>query len=172
MESWLSVVGYEGRYEVSDQGRVRQIRYAGKKGPKPKDGILAPGRAPNGYLRVVLCVGKQRQNASVHRLVLEAFDGPFLEGEQGNHRNGDKSDNRLLNLERVSQRENALHAFRIGLNRSVPGYRWGWGHPKLTADQVLEIRASSDSIKRLAERYGVRSASIWKILKRKTWKHI
>lgn len=91
-EKWAPVPGYEGDYEVSDQGKVRS--YVRRGGPR----MIAPrlvGPAGKQYHAVTLRGGKQ---VRVHRLVLAAFIGPCPEGLQGCHNNGDKLDNRLVNL--------------------------------------------------------------------------
>jgi hypothetical protein len=101
MESWKDVLGYEGRYQVSDLGRVRgQI------------GVLRPNLNTSGYHIVHLYSGGRhtRQVALVHRLVAQAFL-PNPEGRQYvNHLDGDKIGNRLANLEWCTNSENVIHA--------------------------------------------------------------
>ena len=102
VERWLPVVGFEGRYEVSDQGRVRSCDRAvtyrsrlGKLVSCPKDGVvLRPGLSSNGYLTVSL----GRQSKMVQELVAEAFLGPRPPGMLVCHKNGRKRVNRSLNL--------------------------------------------------------------------------
>ena len=114
MEQWRPVVGYEGRYEVSDQGRVHSLVAPG--GPK----FLRPG-SRKGYKLVRL----YRRDASsktwsVHRLVMNAFVGQMPEGLQTCHNNGDPADNRLSNLRYDTVSENARDRFRHN-----PGYQKG-----------------------------------------------
>lgn len=59
-----------------------------------------------------------RYYAVVHRMIWEHVHGPIPDGMQINHINGNKSDNRIQNLELVTQSENALHAYRTGLQRA------------------------------------------------------
>lgn len=102
-EIWKSFPGYEGLYEVSDQGRVRGVERL----VKTKNGvrlvssrILRPCvRAGSGHHQVSLSVGGKSTSHRVHKLVLEAFHGPrpFPEAV-GRHLNGVESDNRAENL--------------------------------------------------------------------------
>lgn len=117
-EKWKPVVGYEGRYEVSDLGRIRSKWF---------DKILKPQGMNTGYKLISLTVNRKHKNALVHRLVAHAF----LESIEGkklvNHKNGDKSDNRAVNLEWCTYSENIRHAFSIGLMKNIsrPAI-WRW----------------------------------------------
>jgi hypothetical protein len=99
MEIWKDVPGYEGQYQVSDHGRVRN----------GKNRILSPNRLLHGYLTVHLYKnGKHtRKVHCVHRLVLHAFTGVL--GEEANHINNDRADNRLANLEWCTRVQNVAH---------------------------------------------------------------
>jgi len=115
--------------------------------------------------------GRPRQ-FSVHALVAEAFIGPRPPGLVVNHKNFDRADNRVKNLEYVSQKRNVHHAIEAG--------RVGWSdrrnvHLKLTEEQVLEIRAALKCgvmQKVLAEEYHVTDRTISDIKTRRTWTHI
>lgn len=124
-ERWLPVRGEEGRYEVSDQGRVRSLdRYidaaASTNGRSPAYRKSYPGRVlklyqRNGYWCVFL--GRGRPNESVAWLVLEAFVGvrPPPPGDQARHLNDVKDDNRAVNLAWGTQSENMRDAVRNGV---------------------------------------------------------
>ena len=122
MEIWKDIEGFEGRYQISNQGRVKSLvcnnfgRYKKNSG----EWILKAGKSHCGYMRVLL-VDKNggRHSLFVHRLVLIAFFGIDSEKKQVNHINGIKDDNRLENLEWVTQSENMKHAYRIGLEKPV-----------------------------------------------------
>lgn len=117
-EVWKSVVGYEGYYEVSDLGRVRSLDRTtlrdnrhGKQPTKIKGRIMKQGvRA--GYPYVNLCVNNFRKKRPVHRLVAEAFLGT---GEEVNHKDGNKLNNHINNLEWCTRAENHIHALENGL---------------------------------------------------------
>lgn len=168
-EQWRPIAGYEGLYEVSDQGQVR--RSAPGKGTRVGK-VLCPQRHPRGYRMVALsCQGKQRYYL-IHRLVSEAFLGPIPDDREVNHRNGHKADNRLVNLEYVTQSGNTQHALALGL---IPT---GERHYRsiLTGEQVQAIRASWErrecSQSQLAERYGVSRGAILGIVYGKNWKQL
>lgn len=106
-EKWLPVYGYETIYLVSDCGRVRNIT-TGR--------ILKATTTKTGYRRVTLYNGIERKSFLVHRLVAMAFIGVPNDPElQINHLDGDKSNNRIDNLEWCTQSENLAHSFKIGL---------------------------------------------------------
>ena len=103
MEEWRPVVGYEGLYEVSNTGQVRSVGryYVNSLGKRffLKGKILRLSDNGRGYLRTTLTKDKKSSSKYIHRLVAEAFilnvDGlPAV-----NHKNEDKSDNRVENLE-------------------------------------------------------------------------
>lgn len=101
-ELWRDIKEYEELYEISSWGRVRNKRT----GDFLKNNI---GKYPT----VVLCKNKKQNTKRIHRLVAEAFlSKPQLEV---NHKNGNKKDNRLNNLEWVTCKENIKHAWENGL---------------------------------------------------------
>src|SRR3990170_1584133 len=172
MEEWRPAVGYEGLYEVSDQGRVRRLHSPTNR--SKNDGVLSPGLAANGYLRVVLCRQNERRNFSVHRLVVEAFKRPFGPGEVTNHIDGDKTNNRPMNLEQVTQKVNDAEARRLGLTtRGKPPILQGSAHhqAQLTDESVREIRALAGRVmqKDLALRFRVSLCTIQSVVQRRTW---
>lgn len=131
MEIWKDIPGYEGRYQVSDEGRVRSLPHRvrlvarGKETTRLSPGrLLRPGRKTSGHVTVALGKGNSRQ---VHQLVLESFLGPRPDGCEVLHLNHDPADNRLVNLRYGSRSENLKMDYAAG-RRTVPqnfiGARW------------------------------------------------
>ena len=92
------------RYEVSNQGRVRNAH---------TDKVLRPRKRPNGYLDLMLNYKGQAKRCYVHKLVATAFVEGWREGLEVNHKNGVKTDNRAENLEWVTASENQRHAHDV-----------------------------------------------------------
>ena len=105
-EEWRDVVGYEGRYQVSSMGRVKSLERKDRFGRTVKERILKSYINRYGYLLVALCAGGKQKTLNVHRLVCEAFL-PRAEGKDAiNHKDEDKTNNNVWNLEWVSHKEN------------------------------------------------------------------
>jgi hypothetical protein len=106
----------------------------------------------------------------IHRLVSLAFIENIENKEQVNHINGIKNDNRVENLEWVTQSENELHSYRLlNKKRSLGELH---GNSKLTEKDVLEIRQSELSDKELSFIYNSSRRNINDIKNKKRWKHI
>lgn len=166
-ERWRPIRSWEGLYEVSDQGRVRRSGGTGR-GPFPR--VLAPGKWGYGYQHVHFSDMGRKKDYSVHRLVADAFLGPLPADKQVNHKDGDKNNNRVENLEIVSARENYDHAKRERLYHTGPRPE----RSKLTESDVLAIRSMKGHIKPqyLAEAFGVHRVTISAIWRRAACRHI
>ena len=105
-EIWGDIPGYEGRYQVSNLGRVKSLAVLGKTGCSNKDRILKNNVSVYGYARVTLWKNKKPKLFFIHRLVWLAFNGCIPEGMQINHINENKLDNRLENLNLMTPKEN------------------------------------------------------------------
>ena len=105
-ENWKPVEGFEKLYEVSDKGRVRTTR-----------GLVLKTHPQNsGYLQITFTLNGKRTKYLVHRLVALHFISNPEDKKYVNHKNGDKLDNSVENLEWVTNSENILHARTTGLN--------------------------------------------------------
>lgn len=102
-EKWKPICGFEGLYEVSNQGGVRSVRREGTQG-----GLLRQ-KSRNGYLAVDLSKGGKKKTVDVHRLVAEAFVENPDSLPQVNHIDEDKHNNNSANLEWCSSKGNLNH---------------------------------------------------------------
>lgn len=175
MEKWKAIVGYEGFYEISNQGRVRSVDRVIEhpaKGPTRRKGKeLSPATNWKGYLHINLCREGKMTPGIIHRLVLSAFVGPCPDGHECNHISGDKTDNRIQNLEWVTPSENRLHAYANGLTPAKRGESNGMA--KLTWATVEEIRklyaSGAHSYRQLGDRFGVTKSAIHAVISGRTW---
>lgn len=112
MEVWKSLKGiveHGANYKVSNTGKVWSDTYAGR--------LLGQDLTKAGYLRAALSYEGTTKKYAVHRLVALAFIPNCENKEQVNHRDGDKINNHVDNLEWVTAKENKQHAFNTGLNQ-------------------------------------------------------
>lgn len=191
-EVWRSVVGYEGLYDVSSAGRVRNARTGYVRVPVP---------VTHGYYGLNLTRGSRasRTQVRIHVLVATAFIGPRPTPMHGvNHIDGIKTNNRPSNLEWATPAENNAHAGRMGLKPRGDAHparlhpenlargeqngaytkpesrRRGAlnGRAKISEVAATEIRASTEKTRILAARYGVDHQAIYRIRSGQTWKHL
>lgn len=146
-EIWKDIPGYEGRYQVSDLGRVKKLgRHEGvlklKEPPAPK--------------YISFHVRPEDKRLSVHRCVLLAFVGPCPEGkDEVRHLDGNRLNNALSNLAYGSRYENMQDCVQHGRSRRT-----------LSDDAVKDIKdglAKGESLKCLAKRHGVSKVAIARI---------
>lgn len=166
-EAWRAAVGYEGRYEVSDLGRVRRIAH----GHSAKPGQIV-GSLTLPYAKVVLSDSDhKRKTWRIHQLVLEAFVGPCPTGLECRHLDGNTHNNNLSNLTWGTRTDNAH-------DRVVHG-TWTHGElhgqARLTDEIVREarrLRSDGQTILSLANQYGVCRQTMSNALRGKTWAHV
>lgn len=116
MEQWRDIEGYEGLYQVSNEGRVRSLDkiVSSKCGSKSlrKGKIMKPHIADNGYLRVILQNNGVIKNYPLHYLVIKTFIGEKPEGMQINHKDENKLNNSVENLEYCTPKYNCNYGNR------------------------------------------------------------
>lgn len=121
-EIWKDISGYEGYYQISNMGRVkslsRKINYNHPKFSKRsmQEKILSP-KITNGYLGINLYINKKRRSFLIHRLVAEAFISNPLNFPQVNHKDENKFNNCVDNLEWCTLEYNLLYG--TGAERSL-----------------------------------------------------
>lgn len=118
-EIWKPIEGYEGDYEISNLGRVKSNRpqYVINKGYVNREGhIMKASNNGRGYLMIFLAGKGFRDRRYIHRLVATHFLwSKYFEGAEVNHKDGDKTNNCVENLEWLSSGENKKHAIETGL---------------------------------------------------------
>lgn len=131
MEKWKPIKGYEGLYEVSDQGKVRGLeRTVIKKNGVPftaRECTLRPHKTKKGYLLADLWKDNKEKRFYIHRLVAEAFIPNPKALKEVNHKDEDKENNSVENLEWASRLENVRYGTGIergGISRSRKVYQY------------------------------------------------
>ena len=165
-------------YEVSNFGRVKSL----SKKVKCRNGyritnerIMKLKKAKNGYLSVQF--GKGGKFNLVHRLVSKTFIKNDKNKPQVNHIDGVKDNNRVDNLEWVTQSENQIHAYKNGLQK-ISKHKRACGEKvassKLKEEDIIKIRKAYNGINAIAlgKKYGVSQTSILNIKNFKTWKNV
>ena len=143
-------------YTVTETGEVINIHNMKALKPRPNS---------KGQLRV--CIGKKMM--FIHRLVAEKYIANPMNKPQVNHIDGNKLNNKVDNLEWVTNKENRLHAVKKGLHISGECCSWA----KLTSIDVLYIREHNEiTSKELSNKFNVSVMTIRDIRQNKTWKHL
>lgn len=164
-ERWLPVVGYEGRYEVSDLGRVRSLI----------GGVRLLRELDNGagYKQFSLChVSGKIHKVYAHRAVLEAFVGPRPHKYHACHEDNDRSNNSLSNLRWDTCANNHADKRKHGTNPKGESHMWS----KLSLDGVLQIKRLLKegrlSQPKIADMFGVQQSHVSAIKTGKAWAHV
>lgn len=159
---WCAYPRWNGRLEVSNDGYVRNTK-TGR--------VLKPRRNNHGYMSVYTSVDGVDIGVNVHRMIATCFIPGYFEGADVNHKNGDKTDNRLPNLEWVTRAENIRHAFKVLGKKAPQGSKHG--RSKLTEEQVRAIKASATTkAVDLARQFQIDQSVISDIRRGKIWTHV
>lgn len=105
-ETWKDIPDYEGRYQISDTGRIYGICH---------NRILTPKKCGSGYQGITLCKGGAKSRFYIHRLVAVCFlPEPDSSEYEINHKDLNKTNNHASNLEWVTRTDNFEHAYQHG----------------------------------------------------------
>ena len=135
---------------------------------KNRFGKILKGTVRHGY-HFVYTGNKQERT---HRLVAEAFLGEVRDGFEVNHKDGNKANNELSNLEWCTRAENTKHGHRTKL---INNFGERNGRAKLTESDIFKIRVLANighKHRSLSEQFKVSKSNIDKIVKMKIWKNI
>lgn len=169
MERWKDVDGYEGIYQVSSEGRVKSINHKNHRGNMIYGQILKLKHEANGYLRVNLVKDGHAKQHSVHRLVAKAFIPNPQNLPTVNHKDEDKTNNAVFNLEWLSVEDNIRYGTGVKRSRqnrdmkkmgekiSITKRAKGQTRPIIQYDLNMNEVARYDSIQEAA-----RANNIWR----------
>ena len=178
-EEWKEIKGFEGKYEVSDKGRIRSLTRTAWNGVGEHElegQVIKDHPDKKGYRTTSLCKDGEHRPVKVHREVGKAFlpnpeDKPCI-----NHKDGDKGNNKAGNLEWCTYSENNRHAWDTGLMKSGDQKGEANGRAILTEEKVKEIRAflgrEELSQGEIGKMFGVSKCAIGDISRGKTWRHL
>tara|TARA_R110000822_G_scaffold105842_1_gene233780 strand:+ start:206 stop:688 length:483 start_codon:yes stop_codon:yes gene_type:complete len=160
MEEWRDVVGFEGFYQVSNFGNIKNT----------KTKLIKKIQLNVRLNRPQICLSKFDKVTTVypHKLVMEAFVGKRPVGMECCHADGDPWNNNLSNLRWDTRINNSQDKFKHGTQKL------GENHPmsKLTIEKVLKIRQDNRVHRLIAFEYGVSQSVISQIKSKKSWAHI
>ena len=112
---WKDIKGYEGLYQVSDEGEVRSLGNGNSNSSKER--IIKPTKDKYGYLYITLCKNGKKKTIKIHRLVAEAFLPNPDNLPEVNHKDENKINNRANNLEFCDRKYNVNYG--TGKKRSA-----------------------------------------------------
>ena len=178
-EERKDIEGYEGAYQVSRSGEVKGLprrvyRRDGIKGAMLDERMLKGAINSSGYLTVTLSLNSKQNSRFIHRLVAEAFIENPNGCEQVNHKDRNKLNNHVENLEWVTPQENSAHGNSLESDKER---KRGSSNPnsKLTEKCVIEIRRlrkKGIKIQEIADKFDINNSSVSTICNNKSWKHI
>lgn len=169
IENWKPIPGFETKYQASDSGRIKSLSY-NKTGVPKVLGVIINN---HGYQRVgIFCDKGKYHQMQVHRLVAMTFIPNPTNLETVNHKDGNKLNNCVSNLEWVTRRQNLQHSYDTKIH--LFGERHGASI--LNQSQVKEIKeeyaTGTIGTRPLAKKFGVSRGCVTGILRGKNWKHL
>lgn len=159
-EIWKDIEGYEGLYQISNLGRIKSLEriVITKRHKIPvKETIRKQNTDTYGYNRVFLRNKNKNKNFQVHRLVAIHFIDNSENKPQVNHIDGVKTNNRVDNLEWVTNKENQYHSIKIGIRNSKTfTYK----------NQIIKDYLNGMGVYYIAKKYNITGgSSIYRLLK-------
>ena len=169
-EIWTLIPSLQNKYEASSAGRIRYSRTLH---------ILKPQINMHGYLQISAYIDGKYKTFRVHRLVAEVFLGVCPKGYVVNHKDGNKQNNAIENLEYVTHSQNNQHALDTGLRSPAKNIRPSArgennANAKLTKEIVFEIlsirKEKGYGCRRIAKILNISRGTVNAILSGRTWK--
>ena len=162
-EIWKVIAGFVD-YMISNRGQVKSLKWG-------KELILTPMITEKGYLRVGLYIKNTAYVHRVHQLVAQTFLRECPKGKQINHKDCNKANNHVLNLEYITHSENMHHAAKNGLCKGLKGENNG--NSKLTWKKVHRIKKAiklGKTYTAIADESNISLSTISQIANNKIWK--
>lgn len=170
-EIWKDINGYDGYYQVSNVGRIKRLQRDTlvRHPTKPyyrhlQELILSPNSDKDGYLTITLSANGMEKNVRIHRLVGVAFLENHNGYDQINHKDGNKRNNNVSNLEWCDCKYNQLHAWKTGLKKTLK-----IAQISSCGNNIINIFNSLNDIKKMYK--GVDLSTIVKVCKGKRNTH-
>ena len=155
-EIWKDIKGYEGKYQISSHGRVRSLKNS-------KERILKPHKDTSGYKQVDLLKDGKRKTCSVHRLVANHFIPNPNNLPQVNHKDENKLNNNIENLEWCTQKYNCNYGTR---NKRGGKHREKSNNPRARKIRCITTNEIFNSMVEAKEKYNVCHQGISKCCKK------
>lgn len=174
IEVWRPIPRFEGRYEASNLGRLRNLdrivhkRIHGVISEQFYKGRIIGGKAQSDGYCLATLGGKKGGRWAIHRMVLEAFVGDCPAGMEGCHGDGKPSNNALYNLRWDTHFANNQDRKRHG------NYAVGESHPmsKITEEKARLIAADERKTRDIVAAYGVSKNMVYRIKSKTSWSHL
>ncbi|QIW89920.1 HNH endonuclease [Bacillus phage Izhevsk] len=176
MENWKSLKGIVENgdsYEVSNLGNVRSIDRLDSRGCNRKGKLMKPKTSKKGYIEVTLTKNNKGKTYKMHRLVALAFIPNIENKPEVNHKDGNKGNNKMGNLEWSTPLENISHAIKNGLSKKSGEDNDNSTLTEVDVRKIREMYATKEYIlKEIADIYGVSFQHISAIVNYKLWKDV
>lgn len=163
-EIWKTIEGYTD-YQISNYGKIKSFKYN-------KEKILKHSLDSDEYSLIILCSNKNKFTKTIHRLVANAFINNPDNKPQVNHKDGNKQNNNVDNLEWVTISENIIHAYKNNL-KTQQGI--SNTNCKLSENEVLTIHGlylSGMTQSIISELYNIPQQHVSLIVNNKSWTHL
>lgn len=162
-EKWIYIDGEKSIYKVRNNGTIVSTEYQGRKRKKPH--VMQGGIDKDGYHIVALTHNGRKKTFKIHRLVAQYFIPNPFDKPMVNHKDGNKINNNVFNLEWVTDWENVIHAKEHGLRQST------------NAEEYIELvcqllESNQYSVAEISDISGVSRSTIRKIRNHNAWKDV